>query len=173
MRYIKRWVLPTLFSICVATQSGCISFSELMGQTKSPTLDTRLLEAQGYSIPRGGMPAPIAPDPNGAPRVILEVRDNGTHVESIPLAMDKAVFIEDIVQQARLNDRFGKLDISIMRPTQAGGPPLRLDTHIESSGKSTNVGQNYALLPGDHIVVNSDNRSGLERFIDTQFRDRM
>jgi len=144
-----------------------------MGQTKSPTLDTRLLEAQGYSIPRGGMPAPIAPDPNGAPRVILEVRNDGTHVESIPLAMDKAVFIEDIVQQARLHDRFGKLDISIMRPTQAGGPPLRMDTHIESSGKSTNVGQNYALLPGDHIVVNSDNRSSLERFIDTQFRDRM
>ena len=144
-----------------------------MGQTKSPTLDTRLLEAQGYSIPPGGMPAPVAPDPNGAPRVILEVREDGTHVESIPLQMDRAVFIEDIVQQARLHDRFGQLNVSIMRPTEAGGPPLRLDARINDSGKATNIGQNYALLPGDHIIVASDNRSSLERFIDKQFRDRM
>lgn len=173
MRFTKCWVLPSLFSICIATQSGCLSLGTFIGQTKSPTLDTRMLEAQGYSIPPGGMPAPVAPSPNGAPRVILEVREDGTHVESIPLDMDKAVFIEDIVQQARLHDRFGQLDISIMRPTPNGGPPLRLDTHIESTGKATNVGQNYALLPGDHIVVNSDNRSSLERFIDKQFRNRM
>ncbi len=173
MRFAKCWVLPTLFSICVATQSGCISLGTFLGQSKSPTLDTRLLEAQGYSIPRGGMPAPVAPDPNGAPRVILEVREDGTHVESIPLPMDRAVFIEDIVQQARLHDRFGQLSISIMRPTQTGGPPLRLDTRIDGAGKALDVGRNYALLPGDHIVVNSDNRSSLERFIDTQFRDRM
>jgi len=170
MRNIKCWVLPTLFSMCIAAQSGCISLGALMGQTKSPTLDTRLLEAQGYSIPRGGMPAPVAPDPNGAPRVILEVREEGTHLESIPLAMDRAVFIEDIVQEARLHDRFGQLSVSIMRPTEAGGPPLRMDTRIDDSGKATNVGQNYALLPGDHIIVSSDNRSSLERFIDKQFR---
>ncbi len=60
--------------------------------------------------------------------------------------------------------------VSIMRPTEAGGPPLRLDTRIDDSGKATNIGQNYALLPGDHIIVASDNRSSLERFIDKQFR---
>ena len=70
----------------------------------------------------------------------------------------------------RLHDRFGQLSISIMRPTEAGGPPLRMDTRIDDTGKTLNSGQNYALLPGDHIVVNSDNRSGLERFIDKQFR---
>ncbi|MEZ6151194.1 MAG: hypothetical protein R3C09_13810 [Pirellulaceae bacterium] len=70
------------------------------GRRKAPTLDTRLLEAQGHSIPPGGMPAPVAPDPNGH-AAILEVREDGTHVESIPLAMDRSVFIEDIVQQAR------------------------------------------------------------------------
>lgn len=172
MKFSKRWVLPTLFSLCVASQSGCITLSALMGQSKSPMLDTRFLEAQGYSIPPGGMPAPVAPDPSGAPRVILEVREGETHLESIPLPMDHAVFIEDIVQQARLHDRFGQLSISIMRPTEAGGPPLRLDTRIDDSGKATNVGHNYALLPGDHIVVNSDNRSGLERFIDKQLRNR-
>jgi hypothetical protein len=170
MRYTKCWIVPILFSICISTQSGCITLGALLGQTESPTLDTRLLEAQGYSIPPGGMPAPVAPDPNGAPRVILEVREDGTHVESIPLAMDRSVFIEDIVQEARLHDRFGQLNVSIMRPTEAGGPPLRLDTRIDDSGKATNIGQNYALLPGDHIIVASDNRSSLERFIDKQFR---
>ncbi len=171
MLLAKQNVVPVLLGLCVATQSGCITLSALMGQTKSPTLDTRFLEAQGYSIPPGGMPAPVAPDPSGAPRVILEVREDGTHLESIPLPMDRPVFIEDLVQEARLHDRFGQLSVSIMRPSESGGPPVRLDTRIDDSGKTVNTGQNYALMPGDHLIVNSDNRSGLERVIDKHFRN--
>lgn len=172
MKFAKLRVLPAMLALCLATQSGCLSLGELMNQQKDSALDTTFLESQGYSIPSGGMPSPVAPDPSGAPRVILEVRDGKKHLESIPLPMDRAVFIEDIVQEARLHDRFGKLVISIMRPTELGGPPVRLDVQIGSSGKAANAGQNYALMPGDHIVVNSDNRSGFERFIDQQFRDR-
>jgi hypothetical protein len=172
MKFAKRWLLPTVLALCTATQSGCLTLGELMNRKSDSALDTTFLETQGYSIPAGGMPSPVAPNPSGAPRVILEVRDGKKHLESIPLPMDRAVFIEDIVQEARLHDRFGNLVISIMRPTELGGPPVRLDVQIDSSGKAANAGQNYALMPGDHIVVNSDNRSSLERFIDTQFRDR-
>ncbi len=173
MKFAKRWMLPTVLAVCITTQNGCLTLGELVSPQKKDVLDTSFLETQGYSIPMGGMPAPVAPDPNGAPRVILEVRDGKVHLESIPLPMDRAVFIEDIVQEARLHERFGQLIISIMRPTELGGAPLRLDVLIGSSGRATNAGQNYALMPGDHIVVNSDNRSGVERFIDKQFRDRM
>ncbi len=173
MTFAKRRMLPTILAVCCATQSGCLTLADLISPQKTQTLDTTFLETQGYSIPMGGMPSPVAPSANGAPRIILEVRDGKTHLESIPLPMDRAVFIEDIVQQAHLADHFGKLIVSIMRPTELGGAPLKLDVHIDSSGKASNAGQNYALMPGDHIVVNSDNRTGFERFIDKQFRDRM
>ncbi len=172
MLLAKKSVRVGCLGLCLLLQTGCLTLSKFMGDRKSPTLDTRLLEMQGYSIPQGGMPSPVAPSSSGAPRVVLEVRDGEKHLESIPLPMDQTLFIEDIVQQARLHDRFGQLMISIMRPTSAGAPPVRLEVRTDDKGKVANVGQNYALLPGDHIVVNSDNRSGLEKFIDKNFRSR-
>ncbi len=147
----------------LATQSGC----ELLTMTKrKPTLDTSLLKAQGYSIPPGGMPAQVAPDSQGRPRVVLEIRSDERHLESIPFPASGVLFIEDLVQQAKLSETFGQLTISIMRPNGAGVPPVRLDVRTNSKGKVTNVGQNYALRPDDYIIVLHDERTNLERFIE-------
>lgn len=163
--------LLVLLAVVGSTQCGCITLSALMGQKKSSQLDTSLLKAQGYSVPPGGMPSPVAPSSDGKPRIVLEVRGDSRHLESIPLAMDRATFIEDIVQQAELHEELGSLSISIMRPNGSGMPPVRLETKTNGEGKTVSVGQNYALLPGDHLIVISDNRSSLERFIDKHFRN--
>ncbi len=174
MLIAKNWMLAVLLATCLTLQTGCFTLSKLMGAKKSPTLDTSLLKQQGYSIPPGGMPSPVAPNPSGAPRVILEVRDGGEkHLESIPLHMDRAVFIENIVQDARLHDHYGQLVISIMRPTSEGSAPVRLEARTNDDGKVENPGQNYSLMPGDHIIVNSDDRSSFERMIDKNFRNKM
>ncbi len=146
----------------LATQSGC----ELLPKPRSPSLDTSLLKAQGYSIPPGGLPARVAPDAQGRPRVVLEIRSDERHLESIPLPPDGVMFIEDVVQQAKLHETFGQLSISIMRPNGPDAPPVRLDVRTNDKGKATNVGQNYALRPDDHIIVLHDERTHLERFIE-------
>ncbi|MCA9132227.1 MAG: hypothetical protein KDA45_03700 [Planctomycetales bacterium] len=169
MIFDKRPMAWIVVASLLASQGGCVTMSALMGQKRTATLDTHLLEAQGYSIPPGGMPSPVAPDPSGKPRVVLEVRVGERHLESIPLPLDRGMFIEELVQQAQLHDRFGNLNISIMRPNGAGKPPVRLEAAIDDKGKAKSVGQNYALQPGDHIIVVNDNRSSLERFIDKTF----
>ncbi|MCA9126759.1 MAG: hypothetical protein KDB22_06730 [Planctomycetales bacterium] len=163
----SRWLVLLMTSVMLS-QSGCITLSALMGQKRTSGLDTSLLEAQGYSIPPGGMPSPVAADASRGPRVVLEVRGDGKHLESIPLPTDRAIFIEDLVQQANLHEQLGKLSISIMRPNDHGGPPLRMDTRTDDKGRAINVGQNYALLPGDHIIAYHDERTLLEKFIDKQ-----
>lgn len=156
--------------LVLASQSGCITLSSLLGQKRGPTLDTSLLEAQGYSIPPGGMPTQVSAAASiSGPHIVMEIRGDERHLESIPMPMDQPVFVEDIVQQARLHEQFGKLSISIMRPNQAGGPPLRLDVQTNSSGRATSLGKNYALMPGDHLIVINDQRSSLEKFVDKQF----
>jgi hypothetical protein len=40
-----------------------------------------------------------------------------------------------------------------------------MDVTVTEEGKATNVGQNYSLLPGDHIIVLPDERTHLERFV--------
>lgn len=99
----------------------------------------------------------------------MEVRDGKEkHLESIPLPMDRGMTVEDLVQQAELHDKLGKVHVSIMRPVSPEQPPVRLDVPFDSKGRAKSVGQNYALLPNDHLIVVSDNRSGLERLVDKQ-----
>ncbi len=146
------------------TQPGCLLLNTFLPRKSTSTLDTSLLKAQGYSIPPGGMPAAVALDPNDGPRVILEIRSDERHLETIPLP-EKGMFIEDLVQQANLHETFGALNISIMRPNGEGAAPVRMDLTTNDEGKATNVGQNYGLRAGDHIVVLHDDRTYFERFI--------
>lgn len=155
-----------LLLIAIVPSSGCMSFSQLIGKKRSDTLDTSYLKQAGYSIPPGGLPTPVALDPSKGPAIVMEVRGDSNHLESIPLPRDKAVFIEDLVRQANLHERLGALSISIMRPNGSGLPPVRLDVQTNSQGKAKNPGQNYAVLPGDHIIVGHDQRTHLERFIE-------
>ena len=148
----------------MATQPGCLLLNAMLPRKSGNALDVSLLKAQGYSIPPGGMPAPVVLDPNDGPRVILEVRADERHLETIPLP-EKGMFIEELVQQAKLHENFGQLSISIMRPNGEGAPPVRMDLTTNDAGKATNVGQNYALRPGDHIIVLHDERSYFERFM--------
>ena len=150
--------------VLLATQPGCLLLSALLPRKPGNGLDVSYLKAQGYSIPPGGMPAPVALDPNDGPRVILEIRGDKRHLETIPLP-EKGMFIEDLVQQAKLSETFGQLGVSIMRPNGQGAPPVRMDVTISEEGKASNLGQNYGLQPGDHIIVLPDDRTHLERFI--------
>lgn len=161
-------IIATCFGIMLTTQTGCVALSAFLGQKRSPTIDTSILKSQGYSIPPGGMPSPVQIDPSKGPRVVLEIRSGeGRHLETIPLPTDRGIFIEDLIQQAELSEQLGNLSVSIMRPN-GGKPPLRLDCRTDKNGKATNVGENYALLPADHIIVYGDQRTMLERFIDNQ-----
>ena len=164
------WAMLLLF-ITLVPSSGCVALSSLMGRKRSPELDTSLLKAAGYNIPPGGLPAPVQHSPSAGPRIALEVRSEGDkpHVETIPMPTDRAVFLQDIVQQAALHEKLGRSQISIMRPVDPQSPPVRLDATINSEGKTTTIASNYALLPGDHLIVYPDQRSSFERFVEKQF----
>jgi hypothetical protein len=146
----------------LVAQTGCVLFPK----PKSSGLDLAMLKAQGYSIPPGGMPSPVPPDPEGRPRIVLEIRSDERHLEGIPMPENGVMFIEDLVQQAKLHEKFGQLSISIMRPLGDGAPPARLDVRTNEKGKATNIGQNYALHAGDHVIVISDERTFFERFME-------
>ncbi len=45
-----------------------------------------------------------------------------------------------------------------------------MDAATDDDGKVTNVGQNYALHPGDHIIVYEDDRTYFERFMAKTFK---
>jgi hypothetical protein len=154
-------------AVALLSQTGCITL--LGGKTRSPKLDTSYLESAGYSIPPGGMPAPVRPTRGDGASIVMEVRGGNekAHMEQIPLPKDRPMFIEDLVKEAKITERVGGVLISIMRPTGPNLPPVRMDVRVRETGKVKDLEDNYALMPGDHIIVNCDGRTSLEVFVDS------
>lgn len=164
----SKWTLVLSGILLLGAQTGCVSL--LGGKKRSPKLDTTYLEASGYSIPPGGMPSPVGGQMAGdGPAIVMEVRTPGDkpHLERIPLSREKPMFIEDLVREAKIHERLGGTNISIMRPAGPNLPPVRMDVRVSDSGKVKNMEDNYALMPGDHLVVNYDQRTSLESFFDS------
>lgn len=165
--------MHALFFLClglICMQTGCVTLEALLRPKKGQEgggLDTTLLKAQGYSIPPGGMPAAVNLQASDKPSIVLEVRgdQDQRHVERIPVPMDRGVFVEEIVQEAKLHERIGKLRIDIMRPNGPTAPPVRLEMFTDENGRATSMGTNYALLPGDHIIVNEDRASSFQKWM--------
>jgi hypothetical protein len=124
-------------------------------------MDTKALREAGYTFDEQGAQRPISPG-DGKPAVVLEVRNGKRHLERIPLTADKPIFIQDIVDDAKLVDRLGKIQVTILRPTGDANPPIRLDSDFDPETKRIVIGQNYAIQPNDQIVVTKDNRSWLD-----------
>lgn len=161
-----RWLAATCAAVLLS-QTGCITL--LGGKVRRPKLDTSYLEAAGYSIPPGGMPAPVRPTHSDGRAIVMEVRgvEEKPHLEQIPLPKDRPMFVEDLVRDAKINERVGGVLISIMRPTGPNLPPVRMDVRVRETGKVKDLEENYALMPGDHVIVNTDGRTSLEVFVDS------
>ena len=169
MKLDRKSCLKLAATALLAAQTGCVSISGLMGQGQSSQLDTSLLEAQGYAIPEGGMATQTQAQMDGRPQIVLEVRGEKRHLERIPLPMDRGVTIEELVQQAGLHEKIGKLNVTILRPNGQGNPPVSMTARTDGDGKVENIGLNYALLPGDHVVAVENDESALQKFISSQF----
>lgn len=155
------WVLGCV--ILCGLSTGC---SSLVGRSKNSVsnLDPDSMKVAGLTAgPAGGTSAMLTE--NGEPCVILEVRDGKRHTEKIPLHPGEPMFIGDMVADAQLYKRIGKIKLTIIRPNGANLPPVRLDVDFDSTGQKVMEGQNYSLRPGDHVLVSRDETSVINEWL--------
>lgn len=146
-------ICSTLFS------TGCAA---LLGKTKGPmdNLDMKGLKQAGYTFNEYGAQKPITTE-DGSPAIVLEVNNGKRHFEKIPLVPGQSLFIADLIRDAKLQKKIGRIKATILRPNGKNLPPIRLDVDFDDSGKSVMEGQNYSLRAGDHVVVRHDDVSML------------
>jgi len=153
-------LLTLLGLVCVfGFSSGC---STLLGKTKGPldNLDTKSLKQQGYTFGQHGAERPLHAD-GGAPAIVLEVKNGKRSFEKIPMVPGQSLFVADLIRDAGLHKKIGRIKTTILRPNGANRPPVRLDVDFDDSGKHVMEGQNYSLRPGDHVVISPDDKSML------------
>ena len=136
--------------------SGC---STLLGKSKGPldNIDTKGLKQAGYTFGEYGTQKPLATDDEN-PAIVLEVNNGKRHFEKIPLVPGQSLFIADLIRDAKLQKKIGRIKTTILRPNGKNLPPVRLDVDFDDSGKSVMEGQNYSLRSGDHVVIRPDER---------------
>lgn len=164
--FFRRNRLATLLAcLCLlATSAFCSGCSTLLGKSKGPldNLDTKDLKQAGYTFGEYGANKPLTTG-DGSPAVVLEVNNGKRHFEKIPLVPGQSLFIADLIRDAKLQKRIGRIKTTILRPNPNGKnlPPVRLDVDFDDAGKNVKEGQNYSLRPGDHVVVRQDDQSKL------------
>lgn len=153
-------------AMAVLFVSGCSAFN-FTPRKSTDALDLASLQRAGYQLDENGaIRTPHIKD--GAVGVILEVHNDGEpHHEMIPMRPDKPLFVEDVVKDAKLVDRIGKIKVSIMRTTTPNMPPVRMDVGFDSKGKHVMQEQNYALQPNDRIVVRKNDKSWFSEAVES------
>jgi hypothetical protein len=143
--------------------SGCSTFA-LKNRGPLDNLDLDSMKAAGYPVGPEGAQIPI-PTGTDVPSVVLEVNKGKKHLERIPLPADKPMFVADLVRDAKLTDKLGRIQLVVLRPTGPNMPPVRMDVDFDTKGKNVMEGQNYSLRDGDTIIVRPDTTTAMDRFI--------
>ena len=167
---------PLLLTAALALCLGGTGCSSFMGQYRTPeaALDTKPLEVDGYAFDEHGVVQPKAGtlSSSGLPTVVLDVRNGEKHMERIPISPDKPLFIADVIDDAKLVKRIGKIRVTIIRATAPNVPPVRMDVTFDSSGRNVMAQQNYALQPNDRIIVSPDDRNFLTNMLGSLARKK-
>jgi hypothetical protein len=149
---------------CLLSLLNLLGCNTLTGDSKREPvkgLDTRLMRADGYSFDERGAQRTLPPS-DGRPSIVMDVRDGKRHIERIPLSPEKPTYIQDIVDDAKLLDKIGKIQVVLLRPTGGNSPPIRMPADFDGETNRIVIGQNYALQANDQLIVAKDNRSWLE-----------
>ncbi|MCY2975385.1 MAG: hypothetical protein NTW52_12045 [Planctomycetota bacterium] len=163
---MKSHYLPTIVNAVVCLMllgifTGCATVMGSKNSEPIDGIDTQAMRAAGYNFDDMGTQKPIPTDAQ-KPSVVLEVRDGKRHMERIPMTPDKPLFIQDVIHDAKLEDKLGQIKVSVLRPTGDSTPPIRMEVDMERGGKGVVKWQNYALQPGDQIVVSKDTSTWMD-----------
>ena len=144
----------------LSTSTGC---STLFGRKGGPgdELDITQLKRDGYMVgPNGVLQGGMVDDSS----VLLEVNDGKKHLEKIPMTEGQPMFIADVIRDAQLHKKIGRIQVRVMRPNGSSAP-VRMDIDFDDTGRRVREGTNYSLRAGDRIVVTKDDSNMVSRML--------
>lgn len=98
--------------------------------------------------------------PEVAATLDMEIRAAGKDPEFRKLPLQGALHVQDALEQAELTRRFRRMNLYVMRPTE--GRLAKLDIEYKHTARRVDPLYDYALRPGDHLVVTEDTSTALD-----------
>ena len=120
-----------------------------------------VLKREGYMVGANGVLHGGVVDDSS---VLLEVNDGKKHLEKIPMTEGQPMFIADVIRDAQLHKKIGRIQVRVMRPN-GNSAPVRMDIDFDDTGRRVREGTNYSLRAGDRIVVTKDDSTAVSRML--------
>lgn len=153
-----RWILLGSMLLALGSSTGC---NLLFGRRGGPggDLDLTQLQREGYSLGANGVMLGGTVDDTS---VLLEVNDGKKHLEKIPMTEGQPMFVADLIRDAKLHKKVGRIHVRVVRPNGTSAP-VRMDIDFDESGRRVKESTNYSLRAGDRVVVTKDESNFVSR----------
>ena len=140
---LPAWLLP--LGLALLTSTGCATINpdpfNLLGTKKSVPLDP-------------------------AKAVIVEIRSDAAAPAAVPIAHEDGMLVQDALVKSGALKRFSRMDVSLVRPRPDGKGPHKMEVTYDGKVRRVSPGSDYALLPGDRVVVVEDTRTEFDDMVD-------
>ncbi len=147
-RYVPQFAL--LLSLVSLAATGCHSL-----QTTNPAGKAQLSQTAAANVPT----------------FFVEVRE-GTQekgrVKQLPLS--EPLTVQQLLEKTGTLSQFNRMNITIERPVPGQRMPLKLEIPFDVGSHAVVAGNDYAIRPGDRVIIAEDSRTMVDRFLDQAFQ---
>jgi hypothetical protein len=96
----------------------------------------------------------------------VELRTRTRRPQTLDVPLSDQTRVQNVLDASRATSKFRNLDVFILRPTpQASEPMLKLGCRFDRKARRIALETDYAVLPGDRVVVREDTSVGVEKFV--------
>lgn len=108
------------------------------------------------------LPLPVGTEPTStpAPTITMEIRASGKKPEIKQFQLDGGNTVQQMLEKAKLIKKFRRMDIEVIRLT--GDQRAKLDVKYDHTEAQVNPLYDYALYPGDHVIVQEVTKTALD-----------
>ncbi len=99
-------------------------------------------------------------------KVVVEVRPEGKKPKVMEMSLTGPTHVQDAVEASRQLKKFRRMNVDVYRATPEGRR-IRLQCDYDISQKRIKLENDYALQPGDYVVITEDTTNA----IDDMFRN--
>ena len=139
---IARWLTASFLMLASISGSGC--------QTISASISPLFGVSSEASVSDGN--SQIQPSRT----VTVEFYPNRGRPKRTEVAFQDGMVAEDVLQKTGALRRFRRETIQVARFAPSGNDPVKMEVHYDRAKKQITPGTNYAIHPGDRIMVTQD-----------------
>ena len=97
---------------------------------------------------------------------VVEVKSYTGKSRRFEVPVTNEMTVQDIVKAVQVRKLFSRITIELHRPVAKSRKPLKMPVTVDGFGKSVNPAYNYAIRPGDHLILKEDPSNTFDDMLD-------